>query len=341
VTRSRGVCALAVAAVLVGAATALQPTPAAAADQGALLFEDDFTGAAGASFDTGNWEDWSVATYNSSAAYGNIKPGDSETLNGAGQLVIPATPGAGSAIRTGDKFGFVYGTMSAWIKQPTQSGYWPAFWSLNNNTNGQDVLPLGEADAMEFYSTWPAAYHAVGHTWGDPSYHGADNYIPSPDLTDGFHKYSARIEPGKVTFLLDDVQVGETYTKQAGKQWGFGPDVTRPNWLILDLSNDTRGGAEVVAPNQPAQLLVDRVEVRALPKPSATTGAVPTSAARTTTASGATLSTPTPSTAPPVSAPTVTPPAKTKPTKTKPAKDEPLSALIHASLRALKRHGRR
>ncbi|MCZ2828473.1 RICIN domain-containing protein [Modestobacter sp. VKM Ac-2986] len=301
--RVRALTVTALIGAAIAAPVALHPTPAAAAEPGAILFEDDFTGAAGASFDRTKWEDFSVETYNSSAAYGNIKPGDNETLNGSGQLVIPAKPGAGSAIRTGAKFGFVYGTMSAWVKQPAEAGYWPAFWSLNNNTDGRDVLPLGEADAMEFYSTWPEAYHAVGHTWGSPSYHGTDHYCPAANLTSGFHKYSARIEPGRVTFLLDDVQCGQVYTKDPGKQWGFGPDVMRPNWLILNLANDSRSGAEVVAPTQPAQLLVDRVEVRALPSAVAAPVAPPVTAPVTPPVAAPV----TPPVAPPVAAPVAPP----------------------------------
>lgn len=164
------------------------------------------------------------------------------------------------------KYEFTYGTMSAWVKMPTQQGYWPAFWSLNNNRNGVDAAAIGEADVAEFYSTWPEAYHAVGHSWipGGTNGGSADNYCPNATLTSSFNKYSATIEPGKVTFSINDTVCG-TYTKTASQPWAFGPDVTRPNWMILNNAVDTRGGAEVVAPTQNSQLLVDRVEVRALP----------------------------------------------------------------------------
>jgi hypothetical protein len=240
-----------------------------AAGQGALLFQDDFTGAAGSLPDPSKWEDYSTATYNSTAAFGLIKPGDNETLDGLGDLVVPATPTAGSGIRTGAKFGFQYGTMSAWIKVPAQVGYWPAFWSLNSPTNGSDVFPIGEADAMESYTTWNNVYHGNGHTWtGNSATDSAepDNYCPQPetaDLSGRFNKFSATIEPGKVTFSFNDVPCA-TYTRTAGRAWGFGPDVTRPNWLILDLAIGGADGQQAPA-TQPAQMLVSRVEVRALP----------------------------------------------------------------------------
>ncbi|CCH85931.1 1,3-(1,3;1,4)-beta-D-glucan 3(4)-glucanohydrolase [Modestobacter italicus] len=276
--------AVAVAALFAAALAPLatpSPTAAQAADLGAIVFQDDFTGTAGSLPDRTKWEDYSTATYNSSAAFGEIKPGDNETLDGQGNLVLPATPTAGSAIRTGAKFGFVYGTMSAWIKMPPQAGYWPAFWSLNNNPNGVDVFPIGEADTMEGYTTWNNVYHAVGHTWTAPgTLPGAgspDNYCPNAqdaDLSGRFNKYSATIEPGKITYYFNDVQCAQAYVKDPAKQWGFGPDVTRPNWLILDLAVGGADGQQTPA-SQPAQMLVDRVEVRALPGVAAPVVPVP------------------------------------------------------------------
>lgn len=243
-----------------------------AAAPGSIIFEDDFNGPAGALPDQSKWGDWSTETYNGSAAYGLIKPGNNETLDGAGHLVIPATPTAGSAVTTGDRFKFTYGTMSAWIKLPAEVGYWPAFWTLNNNANGQDILPLGEIDVLEGYTTWNNVYHAVGHNWTGndaTNSHSPDNYCPNDwqardvDLTAGYHKYSAKVEPNKITYYFDDEQCGLPFTKESnpGKPWGFGPDVMRGNWLILNVAIGGAGGQQQPAV-QPTRMLVDRVEVR-------------------------------------------------------------------------------
>jgi beta-glucanase (GH16 family) len=248
------------------------PTSTVTAFTGDLLFEDDFNGTAGASYDTTKWEDFSTATYNSSAAFGNIQPGNNETLDGQGNLIIPATPTAGSAIRS--KFGFVYGVMSVWMKAPSQVGYWPAFWTLNNNRNGVDVLPLAEIDVAELYTTWKTDYHAVGHTWvgngvdqGSADFRVPDTQNPNsvtvPDISASFNKYSAKVEPGKVTFYFNDVPVAVWDKPVDGRAWALGPDVTRDNWMILNLAIGGAGGAQTAA-TQNAQLLVDRVEVRAL-----------------------------------------------------------------------------
>lgn len=260
-------------AVLAAAALALVagPVPAAQAQTpGPILFADDFTGPAGALPDQAKWEDHSTVTYNSSAAFGLIQPGNNETLDGQGNLRIPATPTAGSAIRTGAKFGFQYGTVSAWMKFPAQAGYWPAFWTLNSPPDGSTQLPVGELDAAEDYTTWNNVFHAQAHSWSGSStgnYHSGDNRCPQPetaDLSGRFNKFTAKIEPGRITYSFNDVPCGQAYVKDPAKLWAFGPDVTRPNWLILDLAVGGAGGQQTPA-SQPAELLVDRVEVRALP----------------------------------------------------------------------------
>jgi beta-glucanase (GH16 family) len=302
---------LAVAAVL-----ASPSTPPAVAQTtttpGPVLFEDDFNGPAGASFDPTKWGDYSACSYNSTAAYGMIQCGDNETLDGAGHLSVPATPTAGSSIMTGAKFGFVYGTMSAWMKMPTQTGYWPTFWSLNNNPNGQDVFPIGEVDAMEAFTFDMSVYHAVGHVWTPTdatNYHSPDNYCGrGADLTGAYHKYSATIEPGKISYFFDDQPCGQAFVKDPAKAWGFGPDVTRPNWLLLTLAVGGAGGQNPT-PTAPAQMLVDRVEVRG-PDTVATT---PPTTTTTTTATATTPPTTTTTTTTPATTTTTTPPPPVAP----------------------------
>lgn len=241
----------------------------AATTAGSILFEDDFTGPAGSSFDTTKWHEYSACGYNSSAAYGDIKCGEDETLDGSGHLIIPATPTRGQSLMTGDNFKFVYGTMSAWIKTPAQVGYWPAFWSLNNNANGQNVIPVGEVDALEGYTTWNNVYHATAHnhTSNPATQRSAGDHRCAENLninlSSAYNKYSAKIEPNKITFYFNDVQCGAAFVNDPaeGKAWAFGPTVTRGNWLILTLAVGGAGGQQLPATG-PAQMLVDRVEVR-------------------------------------------------------------------------------
>lgn len=240
-------------------ATTAMPTPPR------VLFSDEFSGAAG-TYDHNKWGEWSTATYNGSAAYGNIKPGDRSTLDGLGHLSIPASPTIGTAVSTKDRFTFTYGTITARIRVQPEAGYWPAFWTLNSPPKGTNSPIVGEADVIEAYTKYNDGYRSASHNYSN----GVDNG-PSPnplcggrDIRGAYHDYSARIEPGKVTFLFDGA-VCWSYTKAdlGGKPYAFGPDNTAGNWLLL--TNAVGNGSHGMAPPTSASvLLVDRVEVRSL-----------------------------------------------------------------------------
>lgn len=238
---------------------------------GPILFQDDFDGSANSSFNTSNWGDFSSCAYRASAAFGDIACGDNETLDGQGHLIVPATPTAGSGISTAGKFGFTTGVVSVYAAMPAQTGYWPGIWTVNDTPtgtiDGSPTTPVGELDIAEDYTNWSNVYHAGAHTWagGTDDYHSADNRCPNGESTDltQMHKYSAKVESGKITWYFDNVKCGVTYDKDTNKKWGFDPDVTRDNWLILDLAVGGCGGCQPAA-TENAHMTVDRVEVRAL-----------------------------------------------------------------------------
>jgi beta-glucanase (GH16 family) len=171
-------------------------------------------------------------------------------------------------LSTATKFGFVYGEMSAWIKVPAADGYWPAFWSLNSEPDccATKTLPVGELDVMEQYTTWDTLYHRAFHNWnGSQTWHGGDAVCGNVNLTTAYHRYTARVEPGQVTFFFDGQQCGRTISKTigAGAPYAFGPDLLDPNFLILSVAVGGASGQQNPA-TQPAIMLVDRVEVRGL-----------------------------------------------------------------------------
>jgi hypothetical protein len=224
---------------------------------GGAAFSDDFDGPAGAAPDPGRWTDYGPGC-GAAGDWGSIRCGGSEHLDGQGHLVIPATPSGGSGLMTQGRFGFVYGTMSAWIKMPPQSGYWPGFWSLNGTQAGNELT--GEIDTSEVYTTWRGST-STAHAWTGGSALWKDkDFVGGEDaaLSSGFHKYTATVAPGKITYFLDDAEVGSVSKSTAPGSWPWGPDVMRPNFLILDLAV---GGAGQAAPAGPAEMLVDRVEV--------------------------------------------------------------------------------
>ena len=230
-----------------------------------VLFSDDFSGSAGAEPDAAKWGEWSSCTYNGSAAYGNIGCGKRATLDGDGHLSIPATPTEGTSISTKDDFTFQYGTVSARMKVPTEGGYWPAFWTLNNNPDGHDTLPLGEADIHESYTSLANYYHRGTHNWDDDQTWGSpgDPACGEGHVFGEWHTYSATFAPNKITFYFDGDRCGQVTTKDdgGGRPYAFGPDVTRGNWLLLTLAVGGAGGQQDGRATQPAALLVDSVTV--------------------------------------------------------------------------------
>jgi hypothetical protein len=234
--------------------TAMAASPAAGASQAAEPFIDDFNGPAGTPPDPANWVDYGPGC-GAFASWGRIRCGTTEHLDGRGHLVIPATPAAGSALQTKGLHGLTYGTMAAWIKMPSEPGYWPAFWALNGDQAGSESR-TGEIDVTEIYNTRRRGTHANAHVWN-----GARKWwetrdveaLTHVDLSKRFHKYSVDISPGRIEFFVDDVSV-RVVKKSSSSRWAWGPDVTRQNFLILDLAIRR-------APSRPASMLVDRVLV--------------------------------------------------------------------------------
>ena len=232
-----------------------------AAGGGSATFVDDFNGAAGAEPDSTKWTDYgpNCGAY---VGWDSITCGP-DTLDGSGHLALTATPSAGRGIQTKGKFGFQYGTASAWIKMPTTAGYWPAFWSLNGSQTGSETL-TGESDITEVYTQFNGANSRV-HVWdGGTQLWKSPNILccTGTDLKSSFHKYSAKYAPGSITYYVDDVQVGQVTQAGSPSPWAFGPDLTRDNFLILDLAV---GGGGQAAPSGNGTMLVDRVEVTPLP----------------------------------------------------------------------------
>jgi hypothetical protein len=229
-----------------------QATPAATQP-----FVDNFDGPAGFPPDPLKWVDYGPKC-GAYAGWGKIRCGTTERLDGKGHLVIPATPKAGAGLQTKGRYGFVYGTMSVWMKLPPQPGYWAAFWSLNGDQHGDESV-TGEIDISEVYTGLPGT-HANAHVWD-----GSEQVWDTPlfataknlDLTKRFHKYSVTITPGRMIFLLDDVPV-RVVQKSPRTIWAWGPDVMRPNFMILNLAIRRPPGPRA---KKPAALLVDKVQV--------------------------------------------------------------------------------
>jgi len=126
---------------------------------------------------------------------------------------------------------FTYGKMSARMKLPAGSGYWPAFWALGNG-NWPDC---GEIDIMEYVGEpdWvSAALHG-------PKYSGETPLVNKLFLTENndvthWHVYTVDWQKDTISFLVDDIvyyRITRPMIENYGK-WAFD----KPHFLIVNFA---------------------------------------------------------------------------------------------------------
>ena len=213
------------------------------------VFFDDF---AGPSLDRSKWTvivpDWVVndelqGYADTSATVRIARDGEAAgAVNGA--LVIQAHHKPGHTRPDGKKFDFIsgrmdtqhkfeftYGTVSARMKLPPGSGFWPAFWVLGNgpwpDTGEIDVMEnVGEPDWVS------TAMHGPGYSGDTPI--GSRSHFTPPDDIAHWHVYTAVWTRDSVTFKVDGAT---TYTAtrmdiQKYGVWAFD----NPKFIILNLA---------------------------------------------------------------------------------------------------------
>ncbi|WP_019931937.1 family 16 glycosylhydrolase [Nocardia sp. BMG111209] len=277
-TGSRGAAAALTAAALLtvaGTATA-EPAPDPAVRQ--LVWQDEFTGAAGARPDPANWgydlggepqwgnHEWQYYTDRAT----NV------ALDGAGHLVISArreqVPGmtpcpdgpcdvTSGRITTLGRFAQTYGRFEARMKIPAGKGLWPAFWLMGTDIDTNSWPGNGEIDIMETIADDPGTVYGSAHGPGfaDPGYSQGFR-AAGQRLADDFHTYAVQWGPDRIEWFLDDARY---YTLsradlKPGHTWVFD----HPFYILLNLAV---GGEWPGPPDSatvfPANLLVDHVRV--------------------------------------------------------------------------------
>jgi beta-glucanase (GH16 family) len=103
-----------------------------------------------------------------------------------------------------DKRAFTYGYMEIRAKLPAGQGLWPAFWMLPQSKQWPpeiDVMEVAGGDPTRNVMTlhYPDASQPNNHAQIDGSYRGVN-------LSQGFHTFAVKWEPGKITWYIDDVQ---------------------------------------------------------------------------------------------------------------------------------------
>ena len=257
------VCALAACA---------SPAPAPSA-----VWQDEFDGPAGASFDRTKWvaDTGGHGFGNQERQFYTTRP-ENVALDGDGHLVItaraeaPSTPYqcwygscgyTSTRLKTQGLFARAYGRFEARLRVPRGQGLWPAFWMLGANIDAVGWPQSGEIDIMENIGREPSIVHGTVH---GPGYSGAGGLGHSYTLSGGayaddFHVFAIEWQPNEIRWYIDGRQYHRlTAADVPNGAWVFD----HPFFLLLNVAV---GGAWPGDPDAsttfPQQMIVDYVRV--------------------------------------------------------------------------------
>jgi beta-glucanase (GH16 family) len=210
----------------------------------AVIWSEDFNGAAGTGVDTSRWNfDTGGGGFgNSELEYYNSGTSN-VAMDGLGNLVITARRESGGhtcwygtcqytsgRIQTAGKFTQLYGHIEARIQVPKGNGLWPAFWMLGGSNWPTD----GEIDIMENVGRTPNTVYGTIH---GPGYSGANGVggtrtLAAP-LGDAFHTFAVDWSPNLIVWTIDGSEYFRaTPANIGGNQWVY----SHPFFIILNLA---------------------------------------------------------------------------------------------------------
>jgi beta-glucanase (GH16 family) len=238
---------------------------------GALLWSDEFTGAAGAQANSTVWTPrycGQAATNGGGTCHNNeqqyyIPEAIAQDGSAEGKLVIttqritkaPANGGVcyvgkcsftSGRLDTQGKVSFQYGYIEARIKMPAGSGNWPAFWALGTNISSVGWPVSGEIDIAEAGGDQPNRATSAAHystTFSgccDNHLYDAGSFVSPTSYADGYHLYALAWTQDKLTFLVDGKSFFEvTKSSIQSQYWPFNA----PVFLILNNAVGSFGGS--------------------------------------------------------------------------------------------------
>ncbi|UBU12275.1 discoidin domain-containing protein [Nonomuraea gerenzanensis] len=249
----------------------------------ALVWSDEFNGAAGARPDPAKWRADPGTGPNNELEY--YTDHANAAMDGQGHLVMEArkqaTPGSAcppdpltgsttcqytsARMNTGTKFHFTYGRVEARIKVPKGDGLWPAFWMMGADfLTGRPWPYNGEIDIMEVLGKDVKTSYSTVHA---PAYNGGGG-VGSPytlpngaDYSDDFHVWAANWDSKGIVYTLDGrtvFAISKDQVEQTRGPWIFD----HPYYIILNLAvgGDWPGPPNAATPF-PSRMLVDYVRV--------------------------------------------------------------------------------
>ena len=160
-----------------------------------------------------------------------------------------------------------YGRFEARIKVPYGKGYWPAFWMLGDDSNGDSWPQVGEIDIMEYLGDEPTKAFGTIH---GPGYSGAQSiskqYTLQNDRFDsGFHVFGVEWSPNRINWYIDDVLYQSLTPKDVEEEtngqgeWVFND---RSFYMILNIAiGGNLPGNPTAETVFPQSMIVDYVRV--------------------------------------------------------------------------------
>jgi beta-glucanase (GH16 family) len=100
-----------------------------------------------------------------------------------------------------------YGRFEARIKVPYGKGYWPAFWMLGDDSDGEIWPQIGEIDIMEYLGDEPTTtfgtIHGPGYSGGESI--SKDYILQNSRFDTEFHVFGIEWSPNQINWYVDDV----------------------------------------------------------------------------------------------------------------------------------------
>jgi len=243
-----------------------------------LIWSDEFDtdGApnpANWNFDIGDGTEQGIPGWgNNELQFYTDRPENAKVENGV--LVITAKQesfqGRGftsARLTTKNLFQKKYGRFEARIRVPFGKGYWPAFWMLGDDSDGEIWPQIGEIDIMENVGDEPTvafgSIHGPGYSAGESI--GKDWVLENDRYDTGFHIFGIEWSPNRINFYVDDVLYQSLTPEDVDEEtdgdgvWVFND---RPFYMILNVAV---GGNLPGNPNAetefPQSMIVDYVRV--------------------------------------------------------------------------------
>lgn len=242
-----------------------------------LAWQDEFSGPAGATFDTTKWKaDTGGSGFgNHEHQFYTARP-ENVSLDGSGHLVITvrAEPASTSdqcwygrclytsaRLETRGRFATTYGRIEARIRIPRGPGIWPAFWMLGTNVDTVDWPRSGEIDIMENRGREPGLVYGTVH---GPGYSGTQGIGGADTLhagayADDFHVYAVEWTASDIRWYVDGHEYDRVRPRDTprGSKWVFD----HPFFLLMNCALDGDWSGHAAGIVLPQRMIVDYVRV--------------------------------------------------------------------------------